>query len=155
MDLLFAQQNAVAAILEKIAGEPFGAGAKSRVFHQGDTVNLIKLPACAITFAEEVADDLDTRRTVLVAPLLIQVWFDSYYKTSLSTRERHADLLELVKNAMNADRTVKTSVVDSQYTGGGNALLPEDPEAAGDRWTFTCRFESTYRHLTTDSSEAV
>lgn len=153
-DRLLAVQNAIEALIWGIAGNPFGSDADdSRVFHQGDTVNLTIVPACVLTFAEDNADDIDTRRTLIVAPWNLQVWFDKAY-TGDNNRERHTAILQLIKDRFNNNRTISTTVVDTKYTGGGNALTPEGDEAEGNLQTFTCRFESDYRHLTTNSSSA-
>ncbi len=150
LEIMEETREVLKAIQDTGGGALFGAAPNERIPTQGEELDTATaMPVAAVTWMEELADDLDNKITHRL-PWHVEVYFDSSADGN-TLRERHALMMGRVKNAFMNNRKINGKVVDTSYLGGGTALTPMDTEQTPDRWKFTVRFESQYRHLLTES----
>jgi len=153
-DVLLNIKLQIAAVLAAIlngSGQPL-FGATPRIFSSGEPLDTTVMPAADWELDDEVAE----QKVVVLShtlPWLVDVYFDDKAEGS-NLHTRHARMYGRVKDAVMNNPKLNGAVVDTRYVGGGTKLTPRDTEQAPDRWSFTLRFESLYRHLPTDSGVA-
>ncbi len=139
--------------IDNTAGTPlFGAPPNERIPTQGESLDTTVMPVAAVSWADELPDELDNKISHRL-PWSVDVYFDST-ADGTTQRERHALMMGRVKDAFMNNRKINGKVVDTSYIGGGTGLDPVDTEQDADRWKFTLRFESMYRHILTASGIA-
>lgn len=148
------------AIQAKLAALVDGAGGPAiftaaRVFFQGDVENLSAMPVAVVEFVDERSEGQDQPLTKIGSwmPWTLEVQFDTQ-SPGATLRQRHTHIRARVQDAFMLDRTLGGTAIDTRYLGGGGALEAADVENQPDRWRFTLRFETHYRHKDTDSSVA-
>lgn len=152
LEIMEQTREVLKGINNTIGAPLFGADPNERIPTQGEELDTTTMPVAAVAWAEELADDLDNKISHRL-PWAVDVYFDSS-ADGTTLRKRHALIMGRVKDAFMNNRDINGKVVDTRYLGGATALDPVDTEQTPDRWKFTLRFESIYRHTLTDSGIA-
>lgn len=153
LEIMEETRNVLKAINNTASDPLFGTVPNERIPTQGEELDTAtEMPVAAVTWMEDLADDLDNKITYRL-PWHVDVYFDSA-ADGVDLRARHSLMMGRVVNAFINNRRINNKVVDTRYLGGGSALAIMDTEQTPDRWKFTVRFESVYRHLSTETGIA-